>query len=45
MRYIMKQKVFSLGDRFTIRSERGEDAFVVNGEVFSLGHKLSFEDP
>ena len=45
MRYIMKQKVFSLGDRFTIRNERGEDAFVVNGEVFSLGHKLSFEDP
>ena len=45
MRYIMKQKVFSLGDRFTIRDEKGEDAFVVNGEVFSLGHKLSFEDP
>jgi uncharacterized protein YxjI len=45
MRYIMKQKVFSLGDRFTIRNERDEDAFVVNGEVFSLGHKLSFEDP
>jgi uncharacterized protein YxjI len=45
MRYVMKQKVFSLGDKFAIRNEKGEDAFFVNGEVFSLGHKLSFEDP
>jgi uncharacterized protein YxjI len=45
MRYIMKQKVFSLGSRFAIRDESGEDAFFVNGEVFSLGHKLFFEDP
>jgi len=44
MRYIMKQKVFSLGSRFAIRNENGEDAFFVNGEAFSLGHKLSFED-
>ena len=45
MRYIMKQKVFSFGDRFAIRNENGDDVFFVNGEVFSLGHKLSFEDP
>jgi uncharacterized protein YxjI len=45
MRYIMKQKVFSLGSKFAIRNENGEDAFFVNGEAFSLGHKLSFEDP
>ncbi len=45
MRYVMKQKVFSIGDKFAIRNENGEDAFFVNGEVFSLGHKLSFEDP
>jgi len=44
MRYIMKQKVFSLSDKYTIRNEKGEDAFIVNGEIFSLGHKLSFED-
>jgi len=44
MRYIMKQKVFSLGGKYAIQSENGEDAFFVNGEVFSLGHKLSFED-
>lgn len=44
MRYLMKQKVFSLGDKFAIRNENNEDAFFVNGAVFSLGHKLSFED-
>ncbi len=44
MRYVMKQKVFSIGDKFAIRNENEEDAFFVNGEVFSLGHKLSFED-
>jgi len=44
MRYLMKQKVFSLADRFAIRNEAGEEVFFVDGEVFSLGHKLSFED-
>jgi uncharacterized protein YxjI len=44
MRYIMKQKLFSFGDKFAIRNEKDEDVFFVNGEVFSLGHKLSFED-
>lgn len=44
MRYIMKQKLFSFGDKFAIRNEKDENVFFVNGEVFSLGHKLSFED-
>jgi len=44
MRYIMKQKVFSLGDKFAIQNEKGEDTFFVSGEVFSLGHELSFGD-
>jgi uncharacterized protein YxjI len=45
MRYLMKKKLFSLGDKFGIRNERGEEVFFVNGEVFALGNKLSFEDP
>jgi uncharacterized protein YxjI len=45
MRYIMKKKVFSFGDKFVIRNERGEDAFFVTGEVLTLGHQLSFADP
>ncbi len=44
MRYVMKQKVFSLGDKFAIQDENGADAFFVDGRVFSIGHQLSFED-
>jgi uncharacterized protein YxjI len=45
MRYIMKQKVFALGDKVAIRNENDEDAFFVDSAVLSLGQKLSFEDP
>lgn len=45
MRYLMKQKVFSVGDKFAIKDENGSDAFFVDGRVFSLGHQLAFEDP
>jgi len=44
MRYVMKQKLFSLGDRFTIRDADEQDRFVVAGRVLSLGHQLSFQD-
>ena len=44
MRYVMKQKVFCFGDDFAIKNEAGEDAFVVNGKVFTIGNKLSFQD-
>ncbi len=44
MRYLMKQKVFSIGDKFAIRDQNGADAFFVDGRVFSVGHQLAFED-
>ena len=44
MRYLMKQKMFSIGDQLTIKNEAGEDVFLVKGQIFSLGHKLSFQD-
>lgn len=44
MRYQMKQKLFCLGDDYTIRNEAGEDAFFVDGKVFTIGKKLSFQD-
>jgi uncharacterized protein YxjI len=40
----MKQKLFAWGDDFTIKTGSGEDAFFVDGKVFSLGHQLSFQD-
>lgn len=44
MRYVMKQKLFSWGDDFRIRDERGTDVFFVDGKKFSIGDKLSFQD-
>ena len=44
MRYVMKQKLFSLGDDFHIKDDAGRDVFFVDGKVFSLGKKLSFQD-
>jgi len=44
MRYVVKQKVFSLGDSFTIRNEHGEDCYRVKGKFFSFGDKLRIYD-
>jgi uncharacterized protein YxjI len=44
MRYVMKQKLFSWGDDFTIRNEAGKDVYFVDGKAFSFGDKLSFQD-
>jgi len=44
MRYVMKQKLISLGDDFTIQDEAGNDAFFVDGKMFSFGDQLSFQD-
>jgi uncharacterized protein YxjI len=44
MRYIMRQKLFSWGDDFTIKDDAGHDVFFVDGKAFSFGDKLSFQD-
>jgi uncharacterized protein YxjI len=44
MRYVMRQKLLSWGDDFVIRDDDGQDAFFVDGKVFTLGHQLSFQD-
>lgn len=44
MRYVMKQKLFSWGDDFTIKNEAGDDVYFVDGKAFSFGDKLSFQD-
>lgn len=40
----MKQKLWAWGDDFTIKDEQGRDCFLVDGEAFSFGKKLSFQD-
>ena len=44
MLYVMKQKIWSLGDDFTIKDSQGNDVFLVDGRTFSIGDKLSFQD-
>lgn len=44
MKYVMRQKIFALGDDFIIKDETGADRFKVDGKIFTIGNKLSFED-
>jgi len=44
MRYVMRQKILSLADNFTIKDEQERDIYVVKGKLFSFGDKLSFQD-
>ena len=44
MRYLMRQRILSWGDDFTIRNEAGADVYFIDGKVFSFGNKLSFQD-
>jgi uncharacterized protein YxjI len=44
MRYIMRERILSWGDDFTIRDADGRDAYYVDGRVFSFGNKLAFKD-
>ncbi|MDP1821656.1 MAG: LURP-one-related family protein [Archangium sp.] len=45
MRYLLKQKLFSFGDDFTIKDDAGNAVFQVDGRAFTLlREKLAFED-
>jgi uncharacterized protein YxjI len=44
MRCLMKQKLWSFADKFTINDAAGNGIFYIDGKTFSLGHKLSFQD-
>jgi uncharacterized protein YxjI len=44
MRYVLKQKLFSLGGAFYVKNEQGEDVFLVEGAAISLGRQLTFRD-
>jgi uncharacterized protein YxjI len=40
----MRQKIWSWGDDYIIKDAAGNDRFLVDGKVFTLGDKLSFCD-
>ena len=44
MKLYIKEKVFSWGDKFTVKDEYGYDKYVVEGEVFTWGKKLHIYD-
>lgn len=44
MKLYIKEKVFSWGDKFTIKDAYGEDKCIVEGEVFTFGKKLHVYD-
>lgn len=44
MRFIVRQKIFSFGDSFTINDEMGNPCFRVQGKVFAIGDKLRMYD-
>ena len=46
MKLYIKQKVFSWGDKFTVKDEAGRDRYYVEGEIFTFGRKLHvYEGP
>ena len=44
MRYLVRQKIFSFRDSFTIKDEFGNDCFKVFGRILSFGNKLTLTD-
>ena len=44
MRYLMRERILSWGDDFTIKNTDGEDVWYVDGKALSFGDKLSFKD-
>ena len=44
VRYLLREKILSWGDDFTITDTDGHKAFHIDGRVFSFGDKLSFKD-
>src|SRR3954466_1445065 len=45
VRYMMRERILSWGDDFTIRNVDGEHVFYVDGKVLSFGDTLIFKDP
>jgi len=44
MKLYIKQKVFSWGDKFTVKDAAGQDRYYVEGEIFTFGKKLHVYD-
>ena len=45
MRFILKERIFSLRESYYIRTEQGDNFLEVNGRLISLRDKLTLRDP
>lgn len=45
MRYYVKQRVFSIGDTYSIYDEAQSELYRVYGRIFTIGAKLELQDP
>ncbi|NLG88908.1 MAG: hypothetical protein GX494_06775 [Clostridiaceae bacterium] len=44
MKYLIRQKIFSFRDSFTIKNEFNEDCYKVYGKILTVGNKLFLTD-
>lgn len=44
MRFVMRQKLFTLTDDYNITDENGKDVYYVDGKLIAIGNQLSFQD-
>ena len=44
MRFILKDKLFSLGRDLSIQDDHGQEVYFVDGKVISLGRRLEIKD-
>jgi uncharacterized protein YxjI len=45
MKYVVREKMFAVGDDYWIEDERGERAFYVDGKVMRVRDTLELQDP
>lgn len=45
MKYLVREKMFAVGDDYWIEDERGERAFYVDGKVMRVRDTLELQDP
>ena len=44
MRYLIREKIFSFSDSFTINDESGRPCYEIVGKILSIGNKLNLYD-
>ena len=45
MRFVLRDKLFGIGDDLTIADDHGREAYFVDGKLLSLGRRLEIKDP